>query len=214
MDLVRADRVPIQIGAALDLVGFAVQLHLKALHHLLNGLADVAQANVDPGLPDPSVGRLLDRLQQSVVSGVVRHRPRTVDDAPIDLRSKVYFHHIVVLQHRLVPLVGRPVRCNMVQRAPCRKCNAGLEPVLLDQLPTTFLQLLAHIDQKNAGLGDALYVRANLTVHLGSFSNRVDHLRVRPLLRALLLVRLPPPLIILVLLKLPLGIYTVREELG
>ena len=39
----------VEIADGLDLIGFAVQFHLVGLHHLLDGLPDVAQLDIYTG---------------------------------------------------------------------------------------------------------------------------------------------------------------------
>ncbi len=42
----------------------AVDRHLVALHHLLDGRANVAQTHTDAGLANASIGRVLDGVHQ------------------------------------------------------------------------------------------------------------------------------------------------------
>jgi hypothetical protein len=69
VDLVGVDAVPVEVPNRLHLVDRAVELHLVALHHLLNRRADVAQAHVHPSLADAGVGRLLHGSDQRVIPG-------------------------------------------------------------------------------------------------------------------------------------------------
>lgn len=61
----------------LTLVGFAVQLHLVGLHHLLDGLSDVAQAHVDAGVLRETRG-LLVRLRSANNTKKKKHKTFSV----------------------------------------------------------------------------------------------------------------------------------------
>ena len=50
----------------------------------------------------------------------------------------------------------------MIQAAPGREGNAGLQPVHADQLPDAVLQGLAQVDQANARLGNRPDIRPHL----------------------------------------------------
>ena len=96
------------------------------LHHLLDGGADVAQARVDAGRRDARVRRLLDRRRQRVKRRVKVDRPGRVDNPAVDVRPKVDLADVAVLQHGLVARVRRPVRGDVVDRAPCREGDPRL----------------------------------------------------------------------------------------
>ena len=182
VDLVGVDRVPVEVPDGPHRVRLPVELHLVALHRLLDGRPDVAQAHVDARLADARLRRRLHRLQQGGVLRVVRHRERGVDDPPLHVRAEVDLHHVVVLQHRLVPRVGRPVRRHVVERAARRERGAALQPVRADQLPHARLELLAHVQQPHAGLGDLPRdVLPHLPVHLSGLPHLLVHVRLQAL---------------------------------
>ena len=216
MDLVGPDRVPVEVSDGPDGVGLAVELDLVRLHHLLHRGADVAQPDVDAGLPDPGVRRLPDRRQQGVELGVERHGERAVDDAPADVRAKVQLHHVAVLEHRLVARVGRPVRCHVVQRTPRRERDAGVQAVCLDEGAHAVLEPLAELRHGRPGLGDLRGDElADAAVDLGGAADVVDKGGgVGALQGALLLAGLPPDLVFLVGLPLALREDAAGVELG
>mmetsp|Transcript_45115 Transcript_45115/g.90097 ORF Transcript_45115/g.90097 Transcript_45115/m.90097 type:complete len:281 (-) Transcript_45115:181-1023(-) len=133
VDLIRADRMAVQIAARFHLVRLAVDLDFVRLHHLLACGANVTQPGVDACCLDARISRLAHRLRQRVELRVKMHGPRRVDDPPVDVRAKIDLAHITVLQDGLVARVGRPMGSDMVERAPCWECNACLEAVLLNE---------------------------------------------------------------------------------
>mmetsp|Transcript_9075 Transcript_9075/g.23732 ORF Transcript_9075/g.23732 Transcript_9075/m.23732 type:complete len:254 (+) Transcript_9075:323-1084(+) len=131
VDLVRSDRVPVQVADRLDWVRLAVDLNLIRLHHLLASSADVAQPGIDARGRDTGARGLTHRLGERVELRVEVHGPRRVDDASIDVSPEIDLAHIAVLQHRLVTGVRGPVRRHMVDGASGGKRDAGLEAILL-----------------------------------------------------------------------------------
>ena len=76
--------------------------------------------------------------------------------------TEIEFHYIAILQHSIVTCVGRVVRRDMIQRATGRKRNAGFESVFLHEFTVHVLDLIAHVDQFDAWLNDALRKLADL----------------------------------------------------
>ena len=127
---VLADHVTVQISNALNRIGFAVQLKLVRLHDFLNGLANIAQSNVDTGRLDAGVRRLLDRLQQIVVLLIERQRERTVHNATVHVHTEIDLTDVIVVQHGLIATVRCVVSSAVVQRATGRKSQTGLQTFL------------------------------------------------------------------------------------
>ena len=75
-NLVRPDRVAVEIPDRLDRERFAANLDLVRLHALLDGGANVTESHVDTGRTDTNICRLLDRLHQRVELLVKVARPR------------------------------------------------------------------------------------------------------------------------------------------
>ena len=57
----------------------------------------------------------------------------------VDVRAEVDLTDVVILQHRLITRVRRPVGGDVVERAAGRESDARLEAVLLHQLPVEVL---------------------------------------------------------------------------
>lgn len=81
MYLIRPDAVSIQVPAASNGVHFPVERDLVALHHFLDGLADLAELHIDATGADACIGGLLHRLQKRVEGRVKGDCPRTVYDS-------------------------------------------------------------------------------------------------------------------------------------
>jgi hypothetical protein len=56
MDLVRSNRMSVEISHSLDGVGGSVDCHFIRLHHLLDCLADLTHLNIDSSAADAGVG--------------------------------------------------------------------------------------------------------------------------------------------------------------
>ena len=212
VDLVRRDAVPVQVAAALDLVLLAVNFHGVRLHHLLDGLADVAQADVDPRLLDPALRRLAHCVEERVVHVVEGLGERAVDDPAVDLRPEVEFDDVIFIDDRGIPAVGGPVRGDVVLRTAGGKRDPGFESARLDELPDRVFQRLAHVDEFHAGLHPVVDVLPHLPVHLRALPDLVVHVLLQALQLAFLLRRLAPQVVVLVRLDLALGEDVVEED--
>jgi hypothetical protein len=83
-----ANAVAVEVTNALDGVCLALDLHLVALHDLLDGSANVAHAYIDTGLLDTGICRGLACLDEVVVDRVEAHSEGAVDDATVDVHAK------------------------------------------------------------------------------------------------------------------------------
>jgi len=81
VDLVRVDRVSVQVTDRLDLICLALNLNLVRLHDFLDGGTNIAQSHVNTSLLDSSVGRILDSSQQVIVNRVEGERESRVNDS-------------------------------------------------------------------------------------------------------------------------------------
>mmetsp|Transcript_4537 Transcript_4537/g.17849 ORF Transcript_4537/g.17849 Transcript_4537/m.17849 type:complete len:308 (+) Transcript_4537:328-1251(+) len=187
MDLIRGDRVSVEVADRFHGVGHPIDLTLVGLHDLLNVLADLVQGHVDAGRADALVGGLLNGFHQRLILVIEVDRPRAVDDAPLNLRAKIHLHDVVVREHGVVPWVGRVVRRDVVQAAARRKGNAPLQARFHHELSVLLLQPLAHVNELDARLDEALRVPAHLAVALRGVAHLVIHLEAQVILRSLLL---------------------------
>mmetsp|Transcript_32861 Transcript_32861/g.79525 ORF Transcript_32861/g.79525 Transcript_32861/m.79525 type:complete len:254 (+) Transcript_32861:662-1423(+) len=175
MDLVGSDRVTIEVAYALDRISLPVQLHLVTFHDLLHALAHIAQPDIDPRRLNPRIRRLLHRLQQRIVLGIERHRPRAIDDPSVDLRAEVHLHDVIVRQYGIVPDIGGVMRRDVIEAASGGKADAALEAFLPYEGAIRLLEALAHVHELYARLDEGLGGVADLTMDLGS----VTELRVQ-----------------------------------
>ena len=125
MDSIGRNRVSIQIANGLDLIGLAVELDLVGLHHLLDGLANIAEPHVYAGLADSGVCGRSDRLEQSIILGIEGDGPGAVDYVAVDVRAEVDLAHVVVLEDSVVAGVGRVVGGAVVERAAGGEGESG-----------------------------------------------------------------------------------------
>mmetsp|Transcript_32466 Transcript_32466/g.68282 ORF Transcript_32466/g.68282 Transcript_32466/m.68282 type:complete len:267 (-) Transcript_32466:536-1336(-) len=96
VDLVGSDGMAVEVAYALDRVSLPIQLHLITLHNLLHGLPHITQPHINTRSRNPRIRRRLHRLQQRIILGIKRHRPRTINNPSINLRTKIYLHDIIV----------------------------------------------------------------------------------------------------------------------
>lgn len=162
VNLITADAMTIEVATALHGVHFTIEFYFMRLHDLLDLFSYFAHLDIDSGQADARLRGLTHGMQQRIIPGIEGHGPRTVDDATVDLTAEVHLHDIVLAQHRVVPTVGGVVRGDMVYRAARRKARASLQACLLKKRPIRLLQLLAHIDETDAGLDEGLRVRTDL----------------------------------------------------
>ncbi|RNA35868.1 hypothetical protein BpHYR1_018610 [Brachionus plicatilis] len=86
-------------------------------HYFLNSLANVTQSHIYARFFYAGVGRCTHCFLQFVILGVERYSERTVYYVSIDMGSKVYFAHIVVLEDSFIAGIWRVVGCAVVERA-------------------------------------------------------------------------------------------------
>jgi len=80
----------------------------------------------------------------------------------IDMSSKIKFHHITILKHCVVTIVGRVVCGNVIQGTTRGECNTSFQAIFLNKFPIHILNLGAQIDQFDPRFDDALCELANL----------------------------------------------------
>ena len=139
VDLIRSNTVAIEVADALDGIGLAVEFNLVRLHHLLDGLPDVAEAHVYARCGYAGLGGGLHSPEEGIIPGIERHGPRRVDDPAVNLRSEVNLHHVIVLEDSVVPRVGRIMRRDVVNAAPRGEADAPEKAILLHQFPILVL---------------------------------------------------------------------------
>mmetsp|Transcript_5035 Transcript_5035/g.7834 ORF Transcript_5035/g.7834 Transcript_5035/m.7834 type:complete len:274 (-) Transcript_5035:73-894(-) len=216
VDLVGPDGVAVQVADGLHGVSGAVEFHLEGLHHLLDLLPDVAEADVDAGGPDAGVRGLLHRGQQLLVPGVECYCPGTVNNTPLNLCTKVHLHHVAVLERDVaVGWIRRVVRGHVVEGDAGGEADAPLQPRLLHQLAVLVLQRLAQVPQLHARLDEALAPAAHLAVALGGLADLVQQRLLDAVEGALLGAGHAVGVQVQrVLLDLPLGEHATREQGG
>mmetsp|Transcript_15524 Transcript_15524/g.23281 ORF Transcript_15524/g.23281 Transcript_15524/m.23281 type:complete len:248 (-) Transcript_15524:422-1165(-) len=123
VNTVLTNRMSIEVTDRLDFVRFTLDFNFIRLHGFLNCSANIAQAHINSCLFDTSVGRILDSLQKVVIDWIKSHCKRTINNAAIDLGSKINFHHVTLFQHCLVASIGRVMGSTMVDRTSCWKTN-------------------------------------------------------------------------------------------
>ena len=133
----------------------------------LNFCAKITESCIYTGGLDTGLCGRLHGPHQRIKLGIKVQRPGAVDDPPLDVGAKVHLDHVVKLQDRLVARVGAVVGGHVVARTAGRKGEAGLQPVLVDQLAGRALQLLADVDHPHARLDPLLNVLPRLSVRLG-----------------------------------------------
>mmetsp|Transcript_11175 Transcript_11175/g.32085 ORF Transcript_11175/g.32085 Transcript_11175/m.32085 type:complete len:241 (+) Transcript_11175:642-1364(+) len=173
VDLIWPDGVTREVADTLHWVRFAVNGHLIGFHSLLNSFTELIQGHVNTSTADACVCGLPRSLQQRLKGGVEAHCPGAVNDAAVDLGTKIDLHNIPFLEHRLVPAVWSEVSCAVVDGAACWKTDASLEAALLDQVAVLLLEALAHVNELDSRLDPALSPASDLPVHLGSMSDFV-----------------------------------------
>ena len=160
------------------------KLDLVALHDLLDGGADVRDADVDPGRRDAGVGRGARGVEERLVVVLEREGEGGVDDAAVDVRAEVDLDDVVLLQHDLVPRVGRVVRRAIVDAEAARKPHARDQTIAFRQAVVArerahaVLDVLGDFCERLAGLGAALRVRPDLAVHFGGVAVLVDEVAI------------------------------------
>mmetsp|Transcript_12058 Transcript_12058/g.14162 ORF Transcript_12058/g.14162 Transcript_12058/m.14162 type:complete len:338 (+) Transcript_12058:625-1638(+) len=167
MYLIGPNRMAVQIPYTFDRKDLPPNLHLIALHNLLNRLSNITQPNINPCLTNPRISSLLHRLQQRIIHRIKTNRPRRVNNPPINLTPKIHLHHIIILQHGVIPGIRRIMRRHVVDTTPSRKPNTTFEPVLTNELPVLVLESFAHISELNTGFNEGLCIGSDLTVYFG-----------------------------------------------
>merc|ERR1712072_363503 len=102
VDGVLADRMAVQISNRLNGIRLSIDLALITLHSFLNVATDLTQSRIDTGSADTGVCRILDSSEEIVVLRFEGHRESGVDDATLQMHTKVDLHDIFLLQCHFV----------------------------------------------------------------------------------------------------------------
>mmetsp|Transcript_92331 Transcript_92331/g.138218 ORF Transcript_92331/g.138218 Transcript_92331/m.138218 type:complete len:239 (-) Transcript_92331:297-1013(-) len=168
MNLIRPNRMAVQIPNRLDGVRCPVQFDLVRFHHLLNLRTDVTQSNVDSRRANAGIRRLSDTFQQWIVPRIETRRPGAIDDPSFDLNTEIDLHDVIVLQYRLVTGVGSVMGRDVIQRTPGGESDATFQSGFLDEFPIFIFQLCAHVGEFDAGLDDRLGKVPDLSMDFGT----------------------------------------------
>ena len=76
-------------------MGSSPDFYFVGFHRFLDQSSKIAQSDVDASLPNPCIRGIFYCLKQVVVHGVKSNCEGRVDDPSIDMRTEIYFHHIV-----------------------------------------------------------------------------------------------------------------------
>lgn len=239
VDDILVDVVSVEVSDRLHWIRGAVDFDLVAFHRLLDGSADVTHTDVDTSFlhrisqgllhttadggntyTNASISGILDSLQERVEDWVKGHGEGAVDNASIDMDAKVDLHHVSLLQHHLVPCVGRVVRRAVVDTQTTGEAHATqkvvplLKALVAGQGPNALLDALRDLGQSLAGLDGLARILADLTVDLRSLAVLLQEVVVHPVKVALLLVGRTVGIVVLVLDDLSFGKLVVGEEGG
>jgi len=97
MDLVLADRVPIQVANGANLIGLSVELDLITFHSFLNNSTNFVQSRVNSSIFDTSVCGVLDGFQKSIVFRIKGDSKSRVDNSAVHVCSKINLANVIVL---------------------------------------------------------------------------------------------------------------------
>jgi hypothetical protein len=157
----------------LTLLGFGPHRDLVALHNLLNGLSDVTHPNIDSSRlrqkfhvscraverrrtartnPNPSVGGVLDGLEEFVIRRFKGEGEGRVDDSSVDVNAKVDFENVPLLENCAE---RRKPSATAFQSLPKASCLASLVlSFALGAVGTTKQEDKHHIDTQKAIRGE------------------------------------------------------------
>ena len=134
------------------------------------------------------------------------------------MSSKINFHHIALLQHHLIPGVGRIMRRTMIKTQPARESHATLDVIALLQAlmacqrTNRILDALRDLRQGLSGLDILLGILADLAVDLGALPVLLQPVIVHAVEISLLLAGGAVRILILVLDDLAFGELVIGEE--
>mmetsp|Transcript_11488 Transcript_11488/g.26158 ORF Transcript_11488/g.26158 Transcript_11488/m.26158 type:complete len:244 (-) Transcript_11488:444-1175(-) len=187
VNLVWSNGVAAEISDWFHLIGLAIQLHLVAFHHLLDGSTHIAQAYINARLLHSSVGGILDCSLQVVELRVEGKRESAIDDAPVDVRPEINLANVIVLEDGLVARVGSVMRSNVVDRAAGGERNAGPWIVVPNEVTDLVLQSFTYLSHQHARLHPAIKVLACRSVDFGGVANLMKLIQSSHFLLLLLL---------------------------
>ena len=116
-------------------------------HDLLDGFADICEADIDSSLFDALVGSFFHSGQQIIINRIEGHCECAVDDLTVDLGAEINFHHVIVAQNCLVARVWSIMSSTVVDAASRRKGYSLCQPIRLHQSSVCLLNLLAYVNQ-------------------------------------------------------------------
>ena len=152
-------------------------IHTSVDAGFLETLSADKRQSCDETYLESHVRRGFDALEEIIVDRVVSDGERTVDDATVDVDSKINAEDVVVLKnHILLARIRGPVSSDIVQAKACREAHAsfqgiaGLCSLVSDQSTHTAFDLVGELGHGDAWLGNGLDVLANLTMYLRGFA--------------------------------------------
>jgi hypothetical protein len=116
-------------------------------------------------------------FEEVVVDRIVSNSESTVDDAAVDMDSKIDTQHVIILKnHILMARIWGPVGGDVVQAETCREAHASFQGIsgtcslMSDQSTHAVLDLVGELGHGDAWLGNPLHVSPNLTMDLSGLS--------------------------------------------
>lgn len=218
VDAIPADAVAVEVADAFYGVCLPLDLALVALHDLLDRSANVRHAHIDTCFLNTCVGSILARIDQVVIGWVEVHGEGRVDNASVDVHTKVDLHDVLLLEYHLVARVGRIVGSAVVDAQARRETHTGLERIaLLETLVSgesahRVLDALCNLGERHARLDPLLCPLSDLTVHLGAASVVGEEILVHAVEVALLLAGRAVCVLVEVVYTLSLGIGIVEVD--
>jgi len=132
VDLVAFHAVTAKVLDTLDGERVVANSDLVRLHRLLDRRAKIAEYGVDAGFLDSCLCSRFHGLKQGIVAFVESHSEGTICHETFNVRAIIDFHHIVVLENRLVVHIRRPMRCTVIQTSTCGEGDTCIESTLLN----------------------------------------------------------------------------------
>ena len=218
VNAIPADAMPVQVADALDRVALATNLALVALHDLLNGSTNVRHAYVNASLLDTGVGGILARIDQIVVGRVEMHGEGRIDNAAVDVHTKVDLHDVLLLEDHLVAGIRGVVGSAVVDAQAGGEAHAALERVTLFEalMPREgahrVLDALSNLGQSHARLNPFLCPLAHLAMHLGAPAVVGQEVLVHAVEMALLFAGGPVRVLVAIFDDLALGVGIVEVD--
>lgn len=114
MNFIRLNRMPIKIFYNFDWISFSFYLNFIWLHSLLNQCSQISKSDINACLSNTCIGGIFNSLKQFIICRIKCYSKCSINNTSVDMRSKIYFAHIIISNNSIISWIGSVMSCNVI----------------------------------------------------------------------------------------------------